>query len=887
LCIVLPWSQNSPTLCQSMASDEKLGPFREAMSSVRVPSHYDRVYNDECVFSFDTPFSDEGLYVSLSNWQGVGRRHLERHAAATNSKLYLHVKKTKTLKPVEEADAGADKQDPTTLNDLLQASLPQNKYDVEEELTVTAVPEMIELDLADESLPIVVSDAAKAVASHQAAGDAEEVVNMVEEEDRPVSKYADGLVQLDNGVKISPDASTWACAESGMKENLWLNLSDGHIGSGRRNWDGSGGTNGALNHFESTGNQYPLVVKLGTITPSGADVYSYAPDEDRMVKDPKLAEHLAHWGINIMELEKTEKTMAELELDLNKNHEFFAITEQGSKLQPVSGPELTGLVNLGNSCYMNSTIQLLLAAPQSPFKTKYASNADAFRRTASPEDPANDPLTQLAKLADGLVSGDYAPTALGPVGQAKDAPPAAASEAEEDGGKVRPRMFKTLVGRGHAEFSTGRQQDAAEYFQHLLEFFDRAERGAADRLAACVADAEAASKPLSAWFTFAVQSRLECSESHTVRYKSEQMNTLSLQIPLDAAVNASEVEEQRLKRARVEETTPVAADATGTTEATVLPRVPLSACLDRWFAPTALQGWKSPALGGREVAAEKRLRFDTFPPFLLIQAQRFYQDESWTVKKMEVVLDVPDTLDLTSMRALPGAVEGSPLQENEVAMPEDAAEAPPEAGPPQVEVDEAVLAQLMSMGFAENGCRRAALATANNVEAATEWIFAHMQDADFNDPPSTESAPAQGSGGPEVNPETVMMLTSMGFSEEHVRAVLESNGGDAERAADWLFSHSDDLDAAVAGLKGESSGGATSSSSLDVTKLDDGRGTYRLRGFISHIGRNTGSGHYVAHVRKHIPDLGEDRWVIFNDQSVALSEAPPREHAYLYLYERI
>jgi ubiquitin carboxyl-terminal hydrolase 5/13 len=34
-----------------------------------------------------------------------------------------------------------------------------------------------------------------------------------------------------------------AC-DSGMKENLWLNLSTGHIGSGRRQWDGSGGTDG-------------------------------------------------------------------------------------------------------------------------------------------------------------------------------------------------------------------------------------------------------------------------------------------------------------------------------------------------------------------------------------------------------------------------------------------------------------------------------------------------------------------------------------------------------------------------------------------------------------------------------------------------------------------
>jgi uncharacterized UBP type Zn finger protein len=40
--------------------------------------------------------------------------------------------------------------------------------------------------------------------------------------------------------------------------------------------DGSGGNGSALRHYEATGCKYPLVVKLGTITPAGADVYSYA-----------------------------------------------------------------------------------------------------------------------------------------------------------------------------------------------------------------------------------------------------------------------------------------------------------------------------------------------------------------------------------------------------------------------------------------------------------------------------------------------------------------------------------------------------------------------------------------------------------------------------------
>lgn len=33
---------------------------------------------------------------------------------------------------------------------------------------------------------------------------------------------------------------------------------------------------------------------------------------------------------------------------------------------------------------------------------------------------------------------------------------------------IRPFMFKSLVGKGHPEFSTKRQQDAEEFFSHLM-----------------------------------------------------------------------------------------------------------------------------------------------------------------------------------------------------------------------------------------------------------------------------------------------------------------------------------------------------------------------------------------------------------------------------------
>jgi ubiquitin carboxyl-terminal hydrolase 5/13 len=55
------------------------------------------------------------------------------------------------------------------------------------------------------------------------------------------SKYFGALLQLPNPPSISSNPAHWKCQESGMRDNLWLNLSTGHIGSGRANWDGTGG----------------------------------------------------------------------------------------------------------------------------------------------------------------------------------------------------------------------------------------------------------------------------------------------------------------------------------------------------------------------------------------------------------------------------------------------------------------------------------------------------------------------------------------------------------------------------------------------------------------------------------------------------------------------
>ena len=49
-----------------------------------------------------------------------------------------------------------------------------------------------------------------------------------------MSKYAAGLEQQPAHRLIPSDPAEWRCDETGVTENLWLNLGTGHIGSGRQ-----------------------------------------------------------------------------------------------------------------------------------------------------------------------------------------------------------------------------------------------------------------------------------------------------------------------------------------------------------------------------------------------------------------------------------------------------------------------------------------------------------------------------------------------------------------------------------------------------------------------------------------------------------------------------
>ena len=110
-----------------------------------------------------------------------------------------------------------------------------------------------------------------------------------------------------------------------------------------------------------------------------------------MVTDPLLAEHLAHWGINVMAMQKTEKSMAELQIDLNKGFEFDKITEAGAELEPVCGAKRVGLKNMGNTCYVDvRRDRCLKEAPRRSWTRYRRAQRWTSSRGARPRTPTGD-----------------------------------------------------------------------------------------------------------------------------------------------------------------------------------------------------------------------------------------------------------------------------------------------------------------------------------------------------------------------------------------------------------------------------------------------------------------------------------------------------------------
>ncbi|CAN1775168.1 Ubiquitin carboxyl-terminal hydrolase 14 [Linum perenne] len=579
----------------------------------------------------------------------------------TGNPVYLHIKQTEKSIPEDRP-----LKKPTLLAIGLEGGFDNNGAEYEESYSIVVLPEYATLPFPSVELPEKVRLAVDAVLLAEGAERREQLAAWTADK-KKVSTYAMDLKQIDNGVTIPP--SGWKCIKCEKRDNLWLNLTDGMILCGRRNWDGTGGNNHAIEHYKETG--HPLAVKLGTVTSDleAADVYSYP--EDDSVLDPLLAQHLSFFGIDFSSLKKTEMTTAERELDQNINFDWNRIQESGQELEPIFGPGYTGLVNLGNSCYMAATMQVVFSTQS--FCSRYYKNQSlklAFEM--APADPTVDLNMQLTKLGHGLLSGKYSV----PAAEIDDIAESATSTSTKHEG-IPPRMFKAVIAASHPEFSSMRQQDALEFFLHFL---DQVERGNVSRPEA----------DPSRSFKFGIEERIQCS-SGKVAYNQRHDYILSLNIPLHEATNREELEAfQKLKAKTGSEGKDVSNNEI------VRPRVPLEACLANFSAPEEIQDFYSTALRAKTVAIKY------------------------------VYIDVPDIIDISHMRS-------KGLQPGEEMLPDSGPETEAESN--EVVANEDIVVQLMSMGFDHIRCQKAAINTSNaGIEEAMNWLLSHMDDPDIDAP---------------------------------------------------------------------------------------------------------------------------------------------------------
>ena len=566
------------------------------------------------------------------------------------------------------------------------------------------------------------------------------------------------------------------CSLCDLQENLWLCLQCGNLGCGRAQFGGLRGNSHGMEHKKQTG--HAVAVKLGSITSDGnADVYCYACDEERIDED--LGPHLAHWGIILAERQKTEKSLMEMQVDENLRWEFSMTDEDGHELKKLFGEGFTGLKNIGNSCYLASTLQCLFALPQ--FKERYYLPKEDLPVV---EDPAQDLETQLRKLGDGLLSGRYSHPD-------PDVTSSEASEIQYQRG-LAPSMLKHLVGRGHAEFSTMRQQDAFEFLLHVFKLITRSQHEGPLR------------DPTQA-FRFVMEQRLQCLKCEKVRYRTDEQDNISIPVPLRKVAQPTALSGDDNKNKEVAEYEPVT----------------LKECLDSFTAAEIVELTCS-ACGSKD-GFSKRSLFKTFPKVLAVNARRFVLI-NWVPTKVNVAVVVGDEPFLLD------EYKSSGHQSSEELLLEDASDVKP-----SFIVNEEAVQQLEGMGFPRNRCEKALHATGNSdANTAMEWLFAHMEDPDIDAPLDLGNTSAVSNN---VSPESIEMLCGMGFAAPQARQALKETSGDMERAVEWLFSHPD-----AQGEFEDESASAADSAPKELPGTSDLPAQFQLNSIICHKGASVHTG---------------------------------------------
>ncbi|GAW79758.1 ubiquitin carboxyl-terminal hydrolase 13 [Plasmodium gonderi] len=855
-------------------------------SSLREPSNDDIIYLDECSVTGHKDTFEEGVFIDLISFESFSLKCLKYNYSRMmnqgknqeirlGGRFYLNIKKKKNLLDKIE------KSDITTLSINSEGGFKEKKmyeYKCEYFIYDFETKMYIELEEVDDEH---VKNVCNSIINHRNEIKKEKLnkwVNEIKE-----SKYAKDLIQLPN-IKIKNE--NIECAVCKAKKNIWLNLSDGYIGCGRKIFNYGGGClnneeGAALKHYYESGKKYPLVVKIGTITKEGeADVFSYADDENDSVIDPYIETHLKNLGINIMNLNKTEITTLEKEIQENQNINFSSILDQDIQLICKQGK--VGFLNLGNTCYMNSALQVLLSIRD--ISDRYINNIFDFLLTLDCKMKTHhDLFIQYSKLCYMIFQNDYINNKKNYIKHFKQECIKRNVDVnydsdvdEENCVSINPYMFRTCVNQKSNSFCNNNQQDIFEYLSYLLNelienennnIFHRILNGNSsnkrklnqvDNIEHGIIETEQQSKKnnnvstldgssdhhtmkkneksLFNFFTFEMDQTIVSNE-HNISRSSFQNNILSLDIPIDNSV---------LKNWE-EQVTNI--------------RITLLDCLKNFIKKDTIDEYYCEQKKTK-VFAQKDIKFKTFPPYLFIHLKRFYADENWNAKKINIPVETDEYINLEFMRS----EKSSLLSEDNLCQSEKDTNF---VSKNNLNNDAHIMNQhkdllesLLDLGFQKEKVIEAIKKVkVKNVNNCISYIYGED---------SVELDLQEINHGTEVNSEKLNSILSMGVNKDVAMASLCINKNDLQKSIDYIFSNLDELTESKC------------ASILNRNKCDDGLANYELIASIVHIGNNANSGHYVCYIKDN------SQWYVCNDNKIGLCETNKgKDKAYIHLYKRI
>ncbi|KAG9391472.1 Ubiquitin carboxyl-terminal hydrolase [Carpediemonas membranifera] len=262
-----------------------------------------------------------------------------------------------------------------------------------------------------------------------------------------------------------------------------------------------------------------------------------------------------------------------------------------------------------------------------------------------------------------------------------------------------------------------------------------------------------------------------------------------------------------------------------------------------FFQPAAVE-YRCESCGCR--ACTQTASMEQFPELLVVTAKRFSFDAAYQPVKLLTPLTPATSLELGK----------------HAATEPPAAEKPMEAFP--TKPNDQVLYQLINMGFDPVLSEKAAMLSGDSLEKALDLIDQPKQLEDVSVAPASSNSVAR--------------IVEFGFTQDQAEYAL-SNIPEVEGAINWLLEHPDFV---VPAKK-------------PTPYPAPGFYRYELVSTVTHRGRDTGSGHYVAHrlvdgsklVSEGVGSDAGKVWVVANDTKVAVVEKPPLHMAYMYIYQRV